>query len=83
MINIVFLLKSVHITTFHFLPLSAAILDGDQCSQKGSVDQERRILDAIQVVMYQDMGFHGNRKAFYDVNNSYIDKVCFQSSESI
>jgi len=52
-----------------------AILEGDQCNQRGIVDLERRILDAIKVVMYQEMGFHGNRKAFYDVNNSYINKV--------
>ena len=35
------------------------------------------ILEAIRQVLFEDLGFKGNNRSYYDVNNSFIDKVSY------
>lgn len=37
--------------------------------------QCKAVLEAIRHVMYTKLGFHGNKDDYYDINNSFIDKV--------
>ncbi|XP_065064907.1 F-box only protein 21-like [Rhopilema esculentum] len=32
-------------------------------------------IEAINEVLFKELGFHGNNRSYYDVNNSFIDKV--------
>ena len=59
-----------------FLSLTVAILENQPESQMGNADKNYKILEAIQIVLFQEIGFCGNKQSYYDVNNSFIDKVC-------
>ena len=39
-------------------------------------------IEAINEVLFKDLGFHGNNRSYYDVNNSFIDKVCITLNRS-
>ncbi|XP_074644009.1 F-box only protein 21-like [Tubulanus polymorphus] len=40
-----------------------------------SVGQSRQILDCLNLVLYTELGFYGNEEDYYDMKNSFIDKV--------
>ena len=39
-------------------------------------DYNLEVLEAIRFVIYEEIGFQGNSRSYYDINNSFIDKVC-------
>lgn len=44
-----------------------------------SPELERLVLETMNRVLYNEMGFRGNKDRYYDENNSFIEKVCLTS----
>lgn len=42
-------------------------------------EHERIVLETMSRILYNEMGFQGNRDRYYDENNSFIEKVCLTS----
>ena len=50
-------------------------LQEDDASKSEASKQDAMILEAIRQVLFEDLGYKGNNRSYYDVNNSFIDKV--------
>lgn len=44
-----------------------------------SPELERLVLETMNRILYNEMGFRGNKDRYYDENNSFIEKVCLTS----
>lgn len=42
-------------------------------------EHERIVLETMSRILYNEMGFQGNKDRYYDENNSFIEKVCLTS----
>ena len=40
-----------------------------------SPEQSRQVLESVNHVLFEDLGFRGNVTMYYDPENSFIDKV--------
>lgn len=44
-----------------------------------SLEFERLVLEIMNYILYNEMGFRGNKDRYYDENNFFIEKVCLIS----
>ena len=54
---------------------TVAKLQEHDASKSEASKQDAIILEAIRQVLFEDLGYKGNNRSYYDVNNSFIDKV--------